>query len=256
MNRALQQKPGAGADPRLLRLGGTYNVRDVGGYPVAAGGVTRWRTLLRSDCLHRLDAEGRAVLAELGLRTIIDLRDEVEMRAEPNALDGIDARTVHRPVALHSVARRTASGWEGLAGLYLNLVAQRGDRLTAAIAVLCEPGAFPALVHCTAGKDRTGVTVALLLSAIGVADDVVAEDFRLSADCLTPDYAAEINERLRLVGRPPVDETRSRAADPSWIEAVLTMVREGYGGASPYLLAHGLPVERLEALRLALVEGA
>ena len=76
-----------GEDDRRIALPGTLNLRDLGGYPAAGGGTVRWRTLLRSDALHRLDDAGRAVLAGLGLRTVIDLRTDEEVKAAPSALD-------------------------------------------------------------------------------------------------------------------------------------------------------------------------
>ncbi len=83
---------------RLISLAGTLNARDLGGYPTKDGGTVRWRTLLRSDALHRLDDAGRAALAGFGLRTVVDLRTDEEVRSAPSALDGTGARIFHVPL--------------------------------------------------------------------------------------------------------------------------------------------------------------
>ena len=84
------------ADGRRIELPGLMNLRDVGGYP-AGGGFLRWRALLRSDGLHRLDAGDAAVLAGVGLRTIVDLRTPAETQIAPSMLDGLTARRRARP---------------------------------------------------------------------------------------------------------------------------------------------------------------
>ena len=85
------------APGRRLELEGLFNLRDVGGYPAAGGRSVRWRTLLRSDALHQLDAAGSAVLAGLGLRTVLDLRTTMEAEIAPSALCGLSesSRLVH-----------------------------------------------------------------------------------------------------------------------------------------------------------------
>ena len=83
------------ADGRRLELEGLFNLRDLGGYPAAGGRHVRWRTLLRSDALHRLDAVGGAVLGGLELRTILDLRTQLEVDVAPSALAGLPVRVTH-----------------------------------------------------------------------------------------------------------------------------------------------------------------
>src|SRR5215471_1429491 len=88
---------------RRIALAGTLNLRDVGGYPTSDGGSIRWRTLLRSDALSRLDQTGRAALAELGLRTVVVLRTEEEARDAPTALTGVALQTHRIPVSTAEV---------------------------------------------------------------------------------------------------------------------------------------------------------
>lgn len=86
------------ADGRHLRVDGTYNLRDAGGYPTRAGGSVAWRTLFRSDSLHRLDSQGVAGLAGLDLRTIVDLRADIEVEQRPSAVAGLPARIIRAPI--------------------------------------------------------------------------------------------------------------------------------------------------------------
>src|SRR5260370_11311933 len=87
----------AGENARRIALPGTLNLRDLGGYPTSDGGTVRWRTLLRSDALHRLDDTGRAALAGIGLRTVVDLRTDEEAAQAPSALDRTGARAFRVP---------------------------------------------------------------------------------------------------------------------------------------------------------------
>src|SRR5260370_37767671 len=85
----------AGENARRIALPGTLNLRDLGGYPTSDGGTVRWRTLLRSDALHRLDDTGRAALAGFGLRTVVGLRTHEEAEYAPSGLDGTGAPALH-----------------------------------------------------------------------------------------------------------------------------------------------------------------
>src|SRR5579875_2087549 len=118
---------------------------------------------------------------------------------------------------------------------------------------VAEPGALPALVHCTAGKDRTGVLVALTLAALGVPDHLIADDYALSRGYL---YGLTEGGRARIdtAGLPERFAPELLAAPPQLILAVLERARGQVGSIPGYLLAHGLREQELAALREALVE--
>jgi protein-tyrosine phosphatase len=236
-------------EQRRLAVPGTFNLRDVGGYPVGEGGTVRWRTLLRSDALHLLDDDGRAALADVGLRTVVDLRTREERAHAPSALDGIGAATAHIPIAS---ADALAGLPPDLSGIYRFFIDQRGSQVTAAVAALCRPGALPALVHCSAGKDRTGVVVALTLAAVGVEDEVIAADYALSARpvLVEPRAAAQVRESIGQRALVPDLMT----APPELMLSVLARVRRAGGSVAGYLAGHGLDRPDLERLRRALVE--
>ncbi|MCU1488819.1 MAG: protein tyrosine/serine phosphatase, partial [Acidimicrobiaceae bacterium] len=165
---------------RRLPLKGTYNVREIGGYATRDGSTVGWGLLLRGDALHRVDDAGRGTLAEFGLRTSVDLREHAEREEMPDQL-GPDVRLVHVPLFSYGIESEEFAAnrqtFESLDDVYQHVVADRGAALAAAMSELARPGALPAIVHCTGGKDRTGILVALLLETLGVPDEVIAADF-------------------------------------------------------------------------------
>jgi protein-tyrosine phosphatase len=238
--------PGA---TRRIELAGLSNLRDVGGYP-AAGGEVRWRTLYRSDALHRLDADGVAVVAGLGLRTIVDLRTHAETEIAPTGQDQLAARSTH--ISILGGGDSLESLPLELDAIYRYIIDQRGDEIAAAIGVLCADGALPGLVHCSAGKDRTGIVVALILAVLGVPDELIAADYALSSVCLDPG-------RTPVIGRIAEDTRLGDkltagllASPPALISSVLGRVRAAGGSVDGYLISHGLSPADLSSLRAAL----
>ncbi|WP_007515457.1 tyrosine-protein phosphatase [Pseudofrankia saprophytica] len=294
MNLELDVTPDLGnpADAdRVLGLPGALNLRDVGGYPAAGGRRVRRRTLLRSAAMHGLGDEARAVLAQIPVRTVVDLREDTEVAHEPNALGRLPITTIRMPlyssgsplpsVATTDTATDAATGEAGenapgtgaaaaegvraaqAAGLEMDLAAiydfildNKGDRLTAVVLALAEPGALPAIVHCSAGKDRTGLTIMLVLDLLGVPDEVIVRDYALTAELLHDEAIAALR-RLTAVTSGGGDARRLpaglMAAPPELIRAALERVRAAHGGARGYLLAHGATAERLDALTEALL---
>jgi protein-tyrosine phosphatase len=234
-------------DPRRrIELAGVFNLRDIGGYPARGGGSVRWRTLFRSDALHRLDPAGIATVTGLGLETVIDLRTQPEVDLAPSPAG---RRVTHIPVL--------PGGLQGLplelGALYRYFVEERGEQIAAAIAELCRDDAMPALVHCSAGKDRTGVVVALVLAALGVPDDVIAADYALSAGYLDPDHTPVIGQLQASTGLDGELVVALLSSPPELILELLDMVRERAGSVDGYLRGHGLTDPALDRLRAALI---
>ncbi|WP_454050275.1 tyrosine-protein phosphatase [Cellulomonas sp. Marseille-Q8402] len=250
----------AGTTSRLIALEGTYNLRDTGGYPVldADGsqvGRTRWGTLLRSDALHRLTEGDLALLAGRGVRLVVDLRDAREVEGSPSRLDGLDVTVEHLPVFADAAPAALLDGRIDLARLYDALVDDRGENLTRAVAALARVDDGAAIVHCTAGKDRTGLVVALALRAVGVPVEAVAADYALSADHLAGDWAQATLAAVSSLGdlSPEVVEIITASPAPV-LTALLTRLETEHGSAAAYLRAHGLTDDELAALRARLVE--
>jgi protein-tyrosine phosphatase len=234
-------------DPRRrIELAGVLNFRDVGGYPVAGGGSVRWRTLFRSDALHGLDPAGLAAVTDLRLRTVVDLRTQLELDHAPSPVSG---RATH-------ISMLTGD-FQGvpfeLGALYRYFVDECGGQIVAAIAGLCADDALPALVHCSAGKDRTGVVIALILAVLGVPDELIAADYALSGLYLDPDQTPAIGQLSASTG---LGEELTRAllsSPPELILEVLERVRAVTGSVDGYLRAHGLTGSGLARLRAALI---
>ncbi len=237
---------------RHLPLEGTRNVRDVGGYPARGGRRTRWRTLLRSDELTRLPVPAQEQLIALGLRQVIDLRWPEELVRAPNVFA---ASPIIRYTSL-PLLQDDPTPHAGLAGMYRHVFDRRSRQLAGVARSLLAEDGLPAIVGCAAGKDRTGVTIALLLDLVGVPTDVIVEDYALSAG-----YFAD--------PRAPVDPADWRhpplAVDspPEFMTSALEHLDRAHGGARALLAREGLserdldhlvdlltePVEAEEALR-------
>ncbi|UWZ49823.1 tyrosine-protein phosphatase [Dactylosporangium matsuzakiense] len=161
-----------------------FNFRDLGGYPTADGRVTRWRRLFRSDSLSRLDPADAASFTALGVKTVIDLRRprEVERDGRVHAFAGLTYHHLHPAHAEWEAAvdadEPDDARW--LANRYLDMATDGRAAITAAVEVIADAGNAPVVVHCVAGKDRTGVVSAVTLGALGVPDDVIAEDYALT----------------------------------------------------------------------------
>jgi protein-tyrosine phosphatase len=239
---------------RHLPLPGTYNVRDLGGLPTATGGLVRWGTLFRGDSLHRLDDRGRSMLADVELRTVIDLRGERERTEYPSALDETGVQIIELPLIGEVGTEIPIDTTWSLADLYLSVVERCGDRFAALARELATAGQLPALVHCMAGKDRTGMVVAIVLAAVGVPHELIAADFAASATFLgNEEYRRDATARALADGLPPELVDWVGGADPAHILLMLQTIDARYGGCDAYLLAHGLSSDELCTLREALV---
>lgn len=237
-------------DTRRIAVPGTLNLRDLGGYPAGDGGVVRWRTLLRSDALSRLDETGRATLAGLGLRTVVDLRTDEEARDAPSKLDGTGAQAFRFPLFSADAIGRLPPE---LAAVYRYMIDDCGPVIAAAVGQLCREGALPGLIHCSAGKDRTGLVVAVILGVLGVPDDVIAADYALSAGYLDSDAASVISRISAIGGAAGRLDLAVLGSPPALILDALARIRAQAGSVPGYLLRHGLTDDSLRALRTALV---
>ena len=238
---------------RRLPVSGTYNLRDVGGYRATGGSVRRNR-LLRSDALHQLDADGRRALVELGVRRIVDLRDPWEVADAPSRLDGMDVDVVHLPLFGTTAPRQLAALSTDLDELYDLMVVQRAGNLARAVRAVAEPDQT-VLVHCTAGKDRTGVVVALALLAVGVDQADVVADYTATEENLRGEWSRVVRARLEKAGVVVgPDAERLVGATPALIGGAIDRICDEHGSVTAYLLHAGLTPADLDRLRTGLVE--
>lgn len=247
--------PSLGPGERRIPLDGAVNFRDLGGYAGAGGRTVRWRTLFRADDLSTLSRPDRALVRTLGVATVIDLRSRAEVDRERFPVEEIPVAFHHVPL----VARLPAFGEfrQGpgfFAAHYLDIAHQAGDQIARALAIVAEPGAHPVIVHCAAGKDRTGVLVAVILALLGVDDEVIAEDYALSAAAMDA-LVHRLLERL-----PDQRDAIMEVADvmfsavPSAITALLDGLRHEHGSIERYAASFGAGPEIVAGLRAALLE--
>jgi protein-tyrosine phosphatase len=249
---------------RHLDWEGTINARDSGGLAAAEGAV-RHGALIRSDVLNDLTPAGQAALIAHGVRTVIDVRaadeiadawdrypfrehDLVKYRNLPFSA-GTDAAMGSQVRAVYAAAQSR----EEINRLDLD---NHRAGICAIVAAIAEAPPGGVLVHCHAGKDRTGIVIALTLSVVGVSDDEIADDYALTQLVLEP-LLSEWFEYMGADGAPASEHARLRAlADPRR-EAMLdtlSYLRRHYGSAEEYLLGGGVSAEQLKMLRERLVE--
>lgn len=234
---------------RHLQFAGTYNFRDVGGYPTRNGGATRWRTLFRSDSPHRLSAADRAVLVGRGLRTAVDLRQAEEVAAAPNVFVS-SPQVIYRHVPLLNDTPSMPEVLPSLVDIYRGILDERGEQVAAVLAALAAPGALPAVVNCTAGKDRTGLVVALLLGLAGVPEETIVTDYALSGACLAGVYLDEARQRAAAQG---LSYDLLVLCDPDFMRVTLAHLNQRYGGIEAYVRTAGLGGAEIDRLRRAMV---
>jgi protein-tyrosine phosphatase len=230
---------------RHLPLDGTRNVRDVGGYPASNGRRMRWRTLLRSDELTRLPEDTRMALVDLGLRQVVDLRWPEELVRAPNTFA---ASPVVRYTSIPLLAD-DPTPHAGLAGMYRHVLDARAPQLAEVVHALLADNGLPAIIGCAAGKDRTGVTIALLLDLCGVPRDVIVDDYAVTAAY----FASPVAEM-------GADDWRHGSivveSPPEFIDSALEHLDAMHGGARALLLGQGLTAAELDRLVARLTEPA
>ncbi len=176
------------APARHLRLEGASNFRDLGGYAARDGRTTRWRQIFRSNHLGNVTDADREVLRSLGVRSAFDFRGAEERVAASCAVREIAVHSLPIEPTVVAALRARAGGGRQLSSAdavevmresYRNYVRHNTASFRALFAHLLEDRA-PLVVHCSAGKDRTGFACALILHALGVPDEVIAEDYLLT----------------------------------------------------------------------------
>lgn len=235
-----------------------FNVRDLGGLPIAAGGTVRRGRVFRADGVHRLAGDDLEAARALGLRTVIDLRTDDEVARGRFPVEDHPVDWHHLPVLRRIWSDDElvagASAGEFLQERYLDMLVHGGDALARAVEVIA--GGHPVLFHCAAGKDRTGVLAAIVLGLLGVSHDEVAADYHASAaamagfiDWLTVEFPQAIDA---MTSQPP--EYLEAPA-----EAMLGFLREvdaRYGSMEGLAVHLGVQADAITALRADLVDAA
>ena len=195
-----------------LAIEGLINLRDLGGLPTISGATTRTGRLWRSESPHSLSAVGLIELLDLGIGAVIDLRTTSEREQRPSPLAEAGVHTAHAPIFTddEDYPDHLATAAE----VYCWWLRERRAGVAAAMTAVADAPSAPILVHCHAGKDRTGVVVALVLRLAGVDIDVIADDYAISGVQL-----AEMLARDRVTAV-------ERGMDPVRVERLFTVRRE------------------------------
>lgn len=247
--QAAQPQPRAAvvaAHQRVLPLEGGQNFRDLGGYRTRDGRTVRWGLLYRSGSMHWLTEKDFAYLDRLGIRTVCDFRDTNERTAEPVNwpkgqapailaddykldLGGIGLGAPGQPLTPERARQM-------IAALYPRMLVQFNGQYRRMFGELLA-GRVPLAFNCSAGKDRTGIAAALVLTALGVPRETVIEDYLLTNRYFDPTKIVKKDDQAsRQWKRLPPEVLRMlMGADRSYIEAALDVMDRHAGGAQGYL---------------------
>jgi protein-tyrosine phosphatase len=266
---SLATAPTASYD-RVLTLQGGCNFRDIGGYRTADGRQVRWGKVFRAGVLSYVTAGDHASLGALGIRTICDLRRAEERSNEPTRWPDATARTLHWDdesdvQSLRKYAARQPATGAGMFAAMLELYRGLPLRMSARVRGLLNcivEDQLPIVVHCAAGKDRTGVAIAVLLSALGVPRDTVVEDYLLTNDVGNFEVFIRGREEAQLgladakhplLAMPEEIRRVAFSADPAFLSAAFEAIDE-LGGIEGYVQeVLGLDVAMREVLRKRLL---
>jgi protein tyrosine/serine phosphatase len=236
---------------RVLRWEGCANVRDLGGLATEDGSAIRRGALVRSDKASRLTELGWSGLLDHGVTTIVDLRAEEERLEDPPRDVPMEALHISLfgdwdkvYMADLDERLRTLPPAAQLREFYLDALERYRGQVVRAVTAFADAPPGGVLIHCAAGKDRTGIVVALLLRLAGVPVDAVADDYAESEanlEALTRAWADEAPTEEERARRVELNRTPRQA-----MVEVLAALDERYGGVREYLLAAGAPPDLLE----------
>jgi protein tyrosine/serine phosphatase len=222
------EREGVLAGGRRLAWPGFLNARDLGGLPLGPAGLTRYRALVRSDLPGLYGVLDRRVLADYGVRTVIDLRSPRELVDRPNPLRAHNGYR-HLPLLLDRDIEHVRD-FRDMTRTYRWQVDNRAEAIAEILAAIAAEPAGTVLFHCLAGKDRTGVVAALLLALVGVDRPAVVDDYLLTDGTVPVEF------------RPL----------PEMMLGLLDHLDDRHGGVGAYLTAAGADPAQQAVLRARL----
>ncbi|CAN5593723.1 tyrosine-protein phosphatase [soil metagenome] len=243
---------------RYVELDGVSNFRDLGGYRARDGRTTKWRTMFRADGLSQLTTDDIERIRPLELRTVVDLRTSAEI--DERGRFPVDAHPVtfhHLSIIdqtcdLEEAREQALPPAEFLHRAYTDMLATAADRFAAAITLLADAEAVPAVFHCAAGKDRTGLLAALVLGALGVDRDTIVADYALTENSMDLFLARAAADPVKAAEIARVPRSFF-SADPLGMDRVLADVERDHATVRDYVRSIGVTdptLDHLDALLL------
>lgn len=243
---------------RFIPLKGCYNFRDLGGYPTQDGRTVKWRRLFRSDNHYHLTNEDVEYVANtLGVVTVVDLRTPDEFRKDASRANTIPSAQYHNIPFLQELAtgglmNTDQDPVERYATAYLGILRNAGNHIARALTTLATGDSLPAVFHCSAGKDRTGLLSALVLGMLGVSKETIIEDY-----AITNQVIDQIIHRLSAA--PGNEHLKSRPAayfqaQPEVMERVFAEISSVYGDVVSYVRAQGVAESSIAQIQKDLLD--
>lgn len=248
---------------RMLVLEGGRNFRDMGGYPTTDGRQTRWRRLYRSGTLSGLTDADFELISGLGLKTLFDLRDTSERskgETQWSRVPGLSywARDYAQSLgALYAImssdASTVAEAMQVMVDIYKELPVEQAPSYRELFRKLAD-GELPLVFNCSGGKDRTGLGAVLVLTALGVEDAAVREDYALSNQALLQRAPNKEHSQTQLKMSPEVAQLLG-GTHPGYLEAAFGSIDERFGSFQRYLKEElGVTDEMLREMQAHLLE--
>jgi protein-tyrosine phosphatase len=244
---------------RRIAFEGISNFRDLGGYRTRNGRLVRWGQVFRADALHGMSRGDLALYRELGMRTVYDLRTDVERSERPNPVPSraltIVGRSADEIPPPPPPTATSAAGENFLFELYAGLIEHAAEQIGELFTGLTEEDGLPAVFHCHAGKDRTGLVAALLLEALGVERETILDDYELTRRYRRRTDQEPTFQRLIEYGMSP-EAAAGVLGTPRWaMQKALEELDVVYGGVDEYLLTTaGMKAAALDRLSGRLTE--
>jgi protein-tyrosine phosphatase len=225
------------APTRLIALERAFNFRDLGGYQSSQGGQVRWRRIFRADSLSTLTDGDHRVLADLSIATVIDLRTHKEAERFGKIRPSEAYAYHHLPMAdvLPDTTDTRWSSPEFVAARYRDILADADACVQSTLSIAADPGSYPLVFHCAAGKDRTGIVAVIILALLGVGREDIIADYMLTRSAMermvayltagSPERALQIEPHL-----PAITATR-----PGNVSGLIQMIDDQYGSVEGYI---------------------
>lgn len=253
-----------GSNERFIRFERVVNFRDLGGYRTLDGRSVRWRLLFRSGALHNMAAADLVRVQQFGIQSVLDLRrmDEIRAGLGPFVMPPVHHHALPLVPENGTIQLNERFGQRISSERYFAYLGFGAKPFVAILELLAQPKTYPALFHCVAGKDRTGVVAALILDTLGVDIETIVLDYTLSR--LATDALLTLEQRLfeeeKGQGHPPGEAQLSElpadylAAPPEAIRGFLQRVHREFGSSRGYFEAQGVRSTTFEQLKAVLLE--